>query len=128
MAAKKTNYVEYELEWLEKKIKSLREYVDKRPFEDIKDRIEVLESSRGNPIIKVIASEEIQIKSLKDILKELPGMFEALNRLRKLADDKGEDISKRGGGDLPGIFKNKLLGNGNKKKDDDDEEDEEDDY
>lgn len=104
-AKKKTNYIGYELKWLEKKCKQLQEWVEAKLDGGITDRIEVMESTRGNPIIKVIASEETQIKCLRDTLKELPNMLMEINRLRKLAEeeDAGEP-NVRGNHEVPGFM------------------------
>jgi len=104
-AKKKTNYIGYELKWLEKKCKQLQKWVEDKLENGITDRIEVLESTRGNPIIKVIASEETQVKCLRDTLKELPNMLMEINRLRKLAEeeDTGE-TNVRGNHDIPGFM------------------------
>lgn len=112
-AKKKVNYIGYDLEWLEKKCKQLQEWVEEKLDGGIKDRIEVYESTRGNPIIKVISSEETQIKCLRDTLKELPQMLMEINRLKKIANEEetGEK-AVRGDHDLPGFM-------------DDDDEDEE---
>lgn len=102
---KKTNYIGYDLNWLEKKCKQLQEWVEEKLDGGIKDRIEMYESTRGNPIIKVISSEETQIKCLRDTLKELPNMLMEINRLRKIADE--EDIGEakvRGDHDIPGFM------------------------
>lgn len=106
MATKKTNYIGYDLEWLEKKCKQLQDWVEEKLDGGIKDRIEVYESTRGNPIIKVISSEETQIKCLRDTLKELPNMLMEINRLRKIANEENTDDNKvRGDHDVPGFMK-----------------------
>jgi len=104
-AKKKTNYIGYDLEWLEKKCKQLQKWVEDKLDGGIKDRIEVYESTRGNPIIKVISSEETQIKCLRDTLKELPNMLMEINRLKKIVNEEetGEkDV--RGGHEIPGFM------------------------
>lgn len=104
-AKKKTNYIGYELEWLEKKCKQLQQWVEDKLDGGISDRIEMLESTRGNPIMKVIASEETQIKCLRDTLKELPQMLLEINRLRKIAEEEdATDSNVRGDHDVPGFM------------------------
>lgn len=104
-AKKKTNYIGYELEWLEKKCKQLQDWVEAKLDGGISDRIEVYESTRGNPIIKVIASEETQIKCLRDTLKELPNMLIEINRLRKIANEEETgDAGIRGDHKVPGFM------------------------
>lgn len=104
-ARKKVNYIGYELEWLEKKCKQLQGWVEEKLDGGITDRIEVYESTRGNPIIKVISSEETQIKCLRETLKELPNMLMEINRLKKIANEEetGEK-NVRGDHELPGFM------------------------
>lgn len=104
-AKKKVNYIGYDLEWLEKKCKQLQEWVEEKLDGGIKDRIEEYQSTRGNPIIKVISSEETQIKCLRDTLKELPNMLMEINRLRKIANEENTDEGNvRGDHDVPGFM------------------------
>lgn len=108
---KKTNYIGEELEWLEERCQELREWVQTKLRGGIKDRIEIFEGGR-TPIIKLISSEETQIKTLRDTLKELPSMLMEINRLRKLAEEEeSEGPNVRGDHDIPGFM-----------EDDDDEE------
>lgn len=101
---KKTNYIGYELEWLEERCLELREWVEAKLRGGIKDRIEVFTQGR-TPIIKVISSEENQIKTLRDTLKELPSMLMEINRLRKIAEEEeAEGPSVRGNHDIPGFM------------------------
>jgi hypothetical protein len=114
---KKTNYIGYELEWLEERCQELREWVEVKLRGGIKDRIEIFTQGR-TPVIKVISSEETQIKTLRDTLKELPSMLMEINRLRKLAEEEEADgRSVRGDHDIPGFMDD----------DEDDHEDEDDD-
>lgn len=100
---KKTNYIGYELEWLEERCQELREWVEAKLRGGIKDRIEVFTQGR-TPIIKVISSEETQIKTLRDTLKELPSMLMEINRLRKLAEEEADGPQVRGDHDIPGFM------------------------
>lgn len=101
---KKTNYIGYELEWLEERCQELREWVEAKLRGGITDRIEVYEGGRS-PIIKVISSEETQIKTLRDTLKELPSMLMEINRLRKLAEEEeADEPTVRGDHDIPGFM------------------------
>lgn len=122
---KKTNYIVYELEKLENYIKQLQEYLDNIDLYGLEDRLDVRYSQNGNPIVKVIASKEAQVKSYRENLEKLPALYETLNRLRQLADSGGvEKVEKaRGDKELPGIFKHKMIDNP-KKKDEDEDTDE----
>lgn len=122
---KKTNYIVYELERLQKYVDQLQTYLDDIDLYGLEDRLDVRYSQNGNPIVKVIASKEAQVKSYRENLEKLPALYETLNRLRQMADTGGEEKVEKARGDkeLPGIFKHKMLGDGNKNEADDSEED-----
>ena len=109
---KKTNFIIYELEKLENYVKQLQEYLDNIDLYGLEDRLDVRYSQNGNPIVKVIASKEAQVKSYRENLEKLPALYETINRLRQLADTGGEEKVEKARGDkeLPGIFKHKMLG------------------
>lgn len=129
MAAKKTNYISYEIKKLEGYIKQLENYLDKYPADSIEDRLDVRYSANGNPIVKVIASMESQIKTFRDNLEKLPKLLEDLNRLRKLADTGDAEVVDKARGDkeLPGLFKSRMLGNTDTPKEEPEEPDVEED-
>jgi len=108
-AKKKTNYIAYEIKKLEKYFKQLEKYLDDNPPDAAEDRIEMLESTRGNPILKVIQTKENQIKLFKEALKELPGILENLNKLRMTVDGEQED-EVRGGSSVPGFMSKNNTG------------------
>lgn len=95
MAGKDKTYILIEIEWLEKKVKELMDLVDANsPFSEIPDRTQVEINAKGVPIIRVIAKKEDTIKVIKDVLKDLPSMFESLDRLREKRAEA--DIEVRG--------------------------------
>jgi hypothetical protein len=104
---KKTNYISYEIKKLEKYFKQLEKYMDDNPPDEMVDRVEMLESTRGNPIMKVIATKEQQIKLFKDTLKEMPSLLENLNKLRMTVDGDEVEDEVRGGRGVPGFMRNK---------------------
>src|ERR1700679_700551 len=104
---KKTNYISYEIKKLEKYFKQLETYMDDNPPDEATDRVEMMESTRGNPIMKVIQTKEQQIKLFKETLKELPGLLENLNKLRMTVDGEVQEDEARGGHGVPGFMRNK---------------------
>lgn len=105
MAQKKnSNYIGFELEWLEKRCRQLMTWCEEKLEGGITDRIHEDVSTRGNPIIKVISSEETQVKTLRDTLKELPSMLIEINRLRKVAGEDSNERSVRGEHAIPGFM------------------------
>lgn len=97
----KNNFINYELDWLEDKIKQMMLYVDNNPIDSVQDRIEVMESQRGNPIIKVIATKEHQIKLLKELIREMPAILEDVNLKRKTANEEKIARGVRGQQEVP---------------------------
>jgi len=108
---KKTNYIVYELEKLQKFYKQLENYLDNNPPNKAEDRLDVRYSQNGNPIVKVIASKESQVTLFSTQLQKLPALLESINNLRKLADADGKEVidEARGGRALPGLFRHKML-------------------
>lgn len=122
---KKTNYIVYELKRLQKYIDQLQTYLDDVDLYQLEDRLDVRYSTQGNPIVKVIASKEAQVKSYRENIEKLPALYETLNRLKKLADTGEEEVvdKARGDKDLPGLFRHKMLGQGKKDENKDDKDD-----
>ena len=120
---KKINYISYELQKLEKYINQLQSFMDNNPPDSLEDRLDVRESANGNPIVKVVASIESQLKTFRDTLEKLPALYESLNNLRRIADsdpNEEEIVEKaRGGTELPGIFKTRMLNGGDDTKEHD---------
>ena len=111
--AKKTNYIQLEIDTFERHIRELQEYLDDNSPATIEDRTETIPGKGDSPgTIKIISKKEDQIKSFRDNLKEIPALLSALNALRKEVDGAKEDVSVRGGQETPGFME------------DDDEDDE----
>jgi hypothetical protein len=102
MAVKKQTYVSAELEWAESKLKEWRDYVDKNPIAELKDRIEWKPTSKGGAIPMVIASIESQIKSLRDTMKEYLSLLETVDKLREKEEQK---TVARGSQEVNGLMK-----------------------
>ena len=90
MANKKQTYVSAELEWAEAKLAEWRDYVDKNPIANLKDRIEWKPTSKGGAIPMVIASIESQIKSIRDTMKEYLALLDVVDKLREKEEAKLE--------------------------------------
>lgn len=123
---KKNNYIVYELKRLEKYVQQLQDYLDNVNLENLDDRLDVRYSQNGNPIVKVIARKEDIVKAYRENLEKLPAMYETLNRLRSLADNGDVEAAPekaRGGKELPGIFKSKMLGTPKEYDEEDNDED-----
>lgn len=117
-SAKKTNFISYELKALEEYFKQLNRFLKKNPPDLAEDRVEHMTSPKGMPMIKVIASREVQIKLFTETLEKLPKILTDLNLLRKAVDGQ-EVVSVRGDMDVPGFMD---------EDDEDDEDDKDDEY
>ena len=63
MATKKKNtYVDFELEWLEKKALELKQYIDDRPFDKLKDRDFFKQTAKGGVVIGISDQFQIPVK------------------------------------------------------------------
>ena len=99
MAVKKQIYIEAELDWAEQKLSEWKEYVDKNPFQDMKDRIEWKPTGKGGMLPMVIASIEAQIKCVRDTMKEYLVLLEQVNKMRMAEEAKQKEV--KGGTDVP---------------------------
>lgn len=83
MSSKKANnYIDMELDWLEKKAQELREYCDS-PISKIKDRIV---SGR------LMATIEQQVKSVRETLQDYAKIIEVIDKLREKEAAKGPSV------------------------------------
>lgn len=121
---KKTNYVSYSINKLEGYIKKLEDHLDRHPINtkpEVEDRIDVQYNQRtGSPVAKVVATIESQVTNYYNILEKLPKLLEALNNLKKLVEASGDELTEdvRGGKELPGLFKSKMITNKAESKED----------
>lgn len=84
MATKKSNnYVEHDLDWLEKKAEELRSYCDSNPISKLKDRIV---SGR------LMATIEQQVKCIRDTLQDYAKIIEAIDKLREKEAAKAPSV------------------------------------
>ncbi|MBC7088749.1 MAG: hypothetical protein H5T96_09845, partial [Tissierellales bacterium] len=70
VAKKQTSFIEYELEFLEKKLQELKEYIEANPFSTLDDRFAWKETKTGGNIPICIANKEAQRKDLTQALKD----------------------------------------------------------
>lgn len=105
MPTKQTSHIHFELEWLEKKVQSLRDFLDAHPLEDIEDRYETFPSPKGM-VVKVMATVEQQVKAYQSVLKDLPDLLQKLDDLRRRHAET--EIATRGKSVMPGLMKDRL--------------------
>jgi len=90
MATKKLSYISAELEWAEQRLTEWRAYIDNNPINGLKDRIEWKPTAKGGTMPMVIASQESQIKSLRDTMKEYLLMLQQVEAMREKEAQKAQ--------------------------------------
>lgn len=100
--SKKQLYTRVELDWLEEKVKQIREHIDNTPLSAIGDRVEEVTDSKGRPVIKVIAKKEDAQKAWLIFLKEFALLVSTLESLREI---KANSMETRKGYELHGGMK-----------------------
>lgn len=98
MAVKKELYIEYELEFLENKLKELKEYIEANPFQDLADRMAYKETKAGGVIPICVANKEAQRKDLTQALKDYAEMLQTINRMRE--GEEAKKLTSRGEKDV----------------------------
>jgi len=92
MATSKQSYIDLELDWLEAKAEEMKAYVDKRPMEDLQDRVIWKELKTGGKIPIVASSIEQQIKSHREILADYLKITDAISKAREAEDVKKKAV------------------------------------
>ena len=93
--AKKTTYINAELDWAEQQLISWKEYVDDNPLHKLDDRVKYKETSKGGQIPMVVASIESQGKFVQDTMKNYLSLLEQVDKLREKEEKK--KVETRGG-------------------------------
>jgi hypothetical protein len=88
--AKKTTYIDIELEWAEEQLKSWKAYVDANPIHKLKDRIELKPTARGGMMPMVIASIEQQGKFIQETMKNYLALLKEVDAMREKEEAKSQ--------------------------------------
>jgi hypothetical protein len=88
---KKALYINTELEWAEQKLIEWKEFIDKNPICDLKDRIEWKPTKGGGSMPMVVASIESQIKAIRDTMKDFLLLLDDVNKKRQDEEYKTKD-------------------------------------
>mgnify|MGYP007055434954 FL=1 len=96
--AKKTTYINAELDWAEQQLNSWKEYVDANPLHELEDRVKYKETKAGGVIPMVVASIESQGKFVQDTMKNYLALLEQVDKLREKEEKK--KVETRGGAQL----------------------------
>lgn len=94
---KKQLLIEYELEFLEEKLKELKEYIKSNPFSTLSDRMAFKETKAGGILPICIANKEAQRKDLTQALKDYAEILRTVDSMREKEETK---IDVRGGGEM----------------------------
>lgn len=90
MAVKKALLIEYELEFLETKLKELKDYIQANPFSSLTDRMSWKETKNGGAIPICIANKEAQRKDLTQALKDYAEILRTVDAMREKESAKLE--------------------------------------
>lgn len=111
-AKKKELLIEYELEFLEEKLKELKQYIQSNPFSQLKDRMAYKETKNSGVIPIVVANKEAQRKDLTQALKDYAEILRTVEAMR--TQEEAKKIETRGGSEVSGAAENFLKArNGN---------------
>ncbi len=91
--------IEYELEFLEEKLKELKEYIKANPFDKLEDRMAYKETKGGGLIPICVANKEAQRKDLTQALKDYAEILRTVDSMRQAEEAK---VEIRGKGELGG--------------------------
>ena len=94
MAKEKQLLIEYELEFLEKKLKELKDYIEAYPYSALKDRMAYKETKGGGMIPVCIATKEAQRKDLTQALKDYAEILRTVESMREKEEAKVEARGK----------------------------------
>ena len=92
--------IEYELEFLEEKLKELKEYIKANPFDKLADRMAYKETKGGGLIPICISNKENQRKDLTQALKDYAEILRTVDSMREKEETK---VEIRGKANLSGI-------------------------
>ena len=97
---KKELLIEYELKFLEKKLKELKKYIDARPVHRLDDR-STISSSKTNKdgeetlAYKIVATIEVQRRDVTAALKDYAEIVRTVDQMRS-QEDKEKKVAVRG--------------------------------
>ncbi len=97
--SKKPLLIEYELEFLEKKLEELKDYIEANPFTSLSDRFAYKETKAGGVIPICVANKEVQRRDLTQALKDYADILRTVESMREKEEAK---IESRGKGELTG--------------------------
>lgn len=94
MSKKTNNYISEELDFLERKAKEIKKYVDDNPYHLVEDRTITRRGKDGSSYEEIVQKIESIHKSLRDALKDYSNLIEAIDKLREKEEAKVEARGK----------------------------------
>ena len=93
MAAIKPLLIEYELKFLEKKLKELKQYISANPFSKLDDRsaISGIKNNKDGSTFetyRIVATKEVQRKDLTSALKDYAEIVRTVDQMRSQEEKK----------------------------------------
>jgi len=92
MAKKPQLLIEYELEFLNEKLKELKEYIKSNPFDKLADRMAYKETKGGGVIPICVANKEAQRKDLTQALKDYAEILRTVESMREKEEVKQKNV------------------------------------
>ncbi len=96
--AKKSIYIEAELDFAEEQLAKWRQYIDENPYDKVEDRKEMLATKTGGAYKAVVQTKEAIQKALRETMKEYLALLKEVNAMREVEEAKKE---ARGAGVVP---------------------------
>jgi len=96
--AKKALLIEYELEFLEKQLQELKDYIEANPYSGLADRMQYKETKNGGIVSVCVANKEAQRKDLTQALKDYAEILRTVDAMRE--KDEVKKVA-RGTGTVP---------------------------
>ena len=90
--SKKDNLAEYELDFLDMKLRELKDYIEANPLSSISDRMAYKETRTGGMIPICIANKEAQRKDLTQALKDYAEIVRTVKSLREIEEAKQKQV------------------------------------
>ena len=81
--AKKALLIEYELEFLEKQLQELKDYIEANPYSGLTDRMQYKETKNGGIVSVCVANKEAQRKDLTQALKDYAEILRTVDAMRE---------------------------------------------
>ena len=90
--AKKALLIEYELEFLEKQLEELKEYIEANPYSTLTDRMQYKETKNGGMVSVCVANKESQRKDLTQALKDYAEILRTVDSMREKQEAKAVPV------------------------------------